>query len=198
MRAVLQQADQAQLRERAGATPRSRTTKTGGVGRAVGDIKSAAVQADQPPVAIPRPPRGRRRDRPHQPLIQLPQRLFPQPAARLGDGAFARHLDRRRPPDRAQPVQQAAQHLAQARSHVERQRDDVVDHHMCQQIAFTLARTAALRQHLTHLFERERSGDHPKADVVADAHTGWQGGGCSTHGAYSLLSTADLGIEGVM
>src|SRR4051794_20772867 len=55
MRAVLQQADQPQLRERAGATPRSRTTKPGGVGRAVGDIKSAAVQADQPPVAIPRP-----------------------------------------------------------------------------------------------------------------------------------------------
>jgi hypothetical protein len=45
---------------------------------------------------------------------------------------------------------------------------------MRRQIAFTLARAATLRQHLTHLYKRKRSGDHPKADVVADTHAGWQ------------------------
>src|ERR1700759_2574450 len=64
---------------------------------------------------------------------------------------------------------------------------------MRRQIALTLARTPGLHQHLTHLLERDRSGDHPKADVVADTHAGWQCGGSSTHGAYSPPVHSRLG-----
>src|ERR1700759_5591205 len=67
---------------------------------------------------------------------------------------------------------------------------------MRRQIALTLARTPGLHQHLTHLLERDRSGDHPKADVVADTHAGWQCGGSSTHGAYSPPVHSRLGDKG--
>jgi hypothetical protein len=93
----------------------------------------------------------------------MPQRVFAEAAVRLREGVLAGQLDRPRPPHPAQPVQQHAEHFAHARFHIERQCDNVADHHMRRQIAFTLARTPALRQHLTHRFQRNRSGDHSEA-----------------------------------
>jgi hypothetical protein len=84
----------------------------------------------------------------------------------------ARHLDRPGAPEPAQILQEAAQDLAGAGAHVEREGDDVVDHDVGRQVALALARPAGLGQDPPHPFGRERRGDHAQADVVAEAAAG--------------------------
>jgi hypothetical protein len=102
------------------------------------------------------------------------------------------HPDRVVAPQPAQPLQEAAQHLAGAGAHVERQRDGVVDHDVRRQVALALARLAGLGQDLPHLLERERPGDHAEADVVAEADAGGKAGGDTGHGCRSSESSASM------
>ena len=85
------------------------------------------------------------------------------------------------PHSQRRPFQQAAQHLAGARAHVERQRNGVVDHHLRRQVALALARLARLGQDLLHPLGRKRPGDHAEADVVADTDAGRKAGRNTSH-----------------
>ena len=181
VRAVLDQGHEADLREGALATAGLRTPEGATVLLGVGDVEAGAVQADQAPHPIPRPLGGRRRDRSHHPLVQPVQRLRTQARAGLRDAALAGHPDRLRTPEPAQALQEAAQHLAGAGAHVERQGDGVVDHDLRRQVALALAGLAGLGQDLPHLVEREGPGDHAEADVVAEADAGGQAGGGTGH-----------------
>jgi hypothetical protein len=167
VRAILHQRHKAQLWEGALATAGPGHAKFDPVRRGVGHLQAGAIQADQPPVPVPRPLAGAGSDGAHHFLIEPAQRRFAQTTARLRNAALARHLDRLGTPQPAQPLQQAAQHLARARTHVERQGDGVVDHHLRRQITLALARPASLRQYLAHPFGRHGPGDYPKADEVA-------------------------------
>src|SRR3954454_4115498 len=89
MRAVLDQSHKAELRESALPAAGARTPKGGAVRRGVGHIQARPVQADQPPVAIPRPLAGAGRNGAHYFFIEPPQRRFAQAAARLRDAALA-------------------------------------------------------------------------------------------------------------
>jgi hypothetical protein len=91
-----------------------------------------------------------------------------------------------RPP--AQSLQKAAQHLPGAGTHVKREDDGVVDHHLRGQIALALARLAGLGQDLPHPGGRERLGDHAEADVVAETDAGGQAGGSTGHRCRSRKS----------
>ena len=117
----------------------------------------------------------------------------PRRRAGLRDAALARHPDRLGTPEPAQALQEAAQHLAGAGAHVERQGDGVVDHDLRRQVALALARLAGLGQDLPHLVERERPGDHAEADVVAEADAGGKAGGDTGHRCRSSESKRQHG-----
>src|SRR5215203_2578284 len=96
------------------------------------------------------------------------------------------HLDRFGAPQPAQPLQQAAQDLAGAAAHGERQGDRVVDHDLRRQVALALARLAGLGQDLANPVRRERPGDHAEADAVAQTDAGRQAGRSAGHHRRSL------------
>jgi hypothetical protein len=70
VRAVLDQGHEAELREGARATAGLGAPEGGTVLRRVGHVEAGAVQADQPPLAVPRALGGGRRHRPHHRLVQ--------------------------------------------------------------------------------------------------------------------------------
>ena len=181
MRAVLHQSYEAKLRESALATAGARRPEAGTVLLGVGHIQAGAVQADQPPLPIPRPLGGVRRNRAHHLLVELAQRRLAQAGAGLRDTAPARHLDRPSAPEPAQALQEAAQDLAGAGAHVERQGNRVVDHNLGRQVALALARPAGLGQDPTDLVRRKRPGNHAKADVVAETDASRKAGRCTSH-----------------
>src|SRR5215208_4051581 len=181
MRAVLYQSHEAKLREGALATAGARIPKAGAVLLGVGHIQAGAVQADQPPRPIPRPLGGVRRNRPDPLLIQAMQRRRAQAGAGLRNAAPARHLDRLSAPEPAQALQEAAQDLAGAGTHVERQGNSVVDHNLSRQIALALARPAGLGQDPTDLVRRKRPGNHAEADVVAKTDASRKAGRSTSH-----------------
>src|SRR4051794_23889955 len=172
MRAILHQRHEAKLWEGTLAATGARSAEVSDVLGGVADIQAGAVQADQPPLPIPRPFGRARRNRLYHLLVQPAQRRFAQPTAGLRDATLARHLDRLRTPQPAQPFQQTAQNLSGAATHVERQRNGVVDHHLCRQVALALARLARLGQDLLHALGRKCPGDHAEADVVTDPDAG--------------------------
>ena len=181
VRAVLDQRHETQLGESARAAAGLGTPEGGAVLLGVGHVQAGPVQADQPPLTVPRALGGGHRDRPRHPLVQATQRRLAQAGAGLRDAALARHLDRLGAPEPAQSLQEAAQDLAGAGAGVERQRDGVVDHDVGRQVALALARLAGLGQDLTHLVEREGPGDPAETDVVAEADAGGQAGASTSH-----------------
>lgn len=101
--------------------------------------------------------------------MQLPHDLKAEPRAGLADGGLACDLDRNG--GIAQPLQafhKAAQHLPAGRVHVERQRNDVIDHHMRRQVALADAALARRCQHSADPSQGEGLGDHAKAHIVGD------------------------------
>jgi hypothetical protein len=65
-------------------------------------------------------------------------------------------------------LQQTTQHFAARRVHVERQRDDAIDHDMGGQIALADAGFAGRRQHRMHLADGERPGDDAHTDQISN------------------------------
>jgi hypothetical protein len=186
--AVLHQRHETQLREGALAATGARRAERGAVRPGVGDVQAGAIQAGQPPAAIPRPLAGTGGDRLHQLFVEPPQRRLSQPATRLRDAALAGDLDRLGAPQPAQALQQAAQHLAGARAHVKRQGDRVVDHHRRRQVPLALARLAGLGQDLAYPLGRHRPGDHAETDVVAQPNAGRKAGRNTGHRCRSRIT----------
>lgn len=164
---ILDQCHEADLRVGAAAATAPGPPERQIVRLLVGDIERTAVKADQPPVPVPGPLRRPNRNRRHDRIIQVAQRLPPEPRARLRDARLARHLERHRGIN--QPLnafQQTAQHLAIRGLHVERQRDHVIDYDMRRQIALPQACLPRCRQDRPHLRQREGLRDHTKTDVI--------------------------------
>src|SRR3954464_13594814 len=149
-------------------------------------IQAGAVQAHQPPRPIPRSLGGVRRNRPDPLLIQPMQPRLAQAGAGLRDAAPARYLDRLSAPEPAQALQEAAQDLAGAGAHVERQGNRVVDHNLGRQVAFALARPAGLGKDPTDLVRRKRPGNYAEADVVAQTAASRKARRSTSHRSRSL------------
>jgi hypothetical protein len=142
VRAILHQGDEADLRK--GAAPAAGAGPAEGfiVGRIVGDIERAAVDADQPPAPIPGAPRRLGGDRPNHLVVQLTQRLPSKPRTGLRDAGLPRHLDLNRRVQPLDALQQATKHLPTGRLHEQRQSDYVIDHHVSRKIALPDTRFA--------------------------------------------------------
>jgi len=190
MRAILHQRHKPQLRIGTRPTPAARAPKPGLVGRGVRHVQTGAIQTDQMPAPIPSPARGTGGDRLYPLLVELAQRRLAQPGARLREAALTRHLHHTRAPQNPQPLQQAAQHLAQAGAHEQRQGNHVIHHHRRRQVALAHARLASLAQHLVHLLQRKRLGDHPKSDVIAHPNPSRQAGSNTPHHRPSAIQSA--------
>jgi CheY-like chemotaxis protein len=67
-----------------------------------------------------------------------------------------------------------AQNLPIGRPHVERQSDDVINHHMGGRIALPQAGAIRLAQGFADLLEREKLSDNTQADVIGNAAPGRQ------------------------
>lgn len=148
-----------------------RTAKGGGVGFGVRRIQRGPIHAHQAPVAILPALRPFRRDGAHPVPIQPLQGLRAQPCARLGDrrtSRVAQAVGRRTQP--AKPFDQHPQHLAVGRLHVQRQRDDVVHHHLRGQLPNALAMTTGRREHPIDFRTRNPAGQHPHTDKIRDPH----------------------------
>src|SRR5215210_8060738 len=91
-----------------------------------------------------------------------------------------------RAPEPAQALQEAAQDLAGAGAHVERQGNGVVDHNLGRQVALALARPAGLGQNPTDLVRRKRPRNHAEADVVAKTDASRKAGRSTSHRSRSL------------
>src|SRR3954454_21288957 len=89
-------------------------------------------------------------------------------------------------PEPAQALQEAAQDLAGAGAHVERQGDRVVDHNLGRQVALALARPAGLGQDPADPVRRKRPGNHAEADVVAQTDASRKAGTSTSHRSRSL------------
>ena len=167
MRPVLHQADEADLGIGALALAHARPAEGGVELGLVGRLERAAVETDQSPTLEPGAPGRRRRDGLDRFIVQAPRHFGAQPRARLRNAGFSGRLDRGhgilQPP---KAFQQAAQHLSARVIHIERQRDDVINHDMRGQLAVTNARLAGLRQDFMNLGDRERLGDDAKADEI--------------------------------
>src|SRR6202163_772732 len=101
--------------------------------------------------------------------MQLTHRFPTEPRAGLRNTRLARHFDgRRRVEKPLHTLEQAAQHLAIRRMHIERQRDHIINHHMSRQIELADTGRPRCRQHRMNLAHREGLGDHPKTDVIRD------------------------------
>ena len=170
VRAILDQRDKADLRISAGAATGSRAAEGGLVCRLIGHIKCAAIQADQPPLPIPGPPRRFDCDWPHHLVVQFAHRLPSEPRAGLRDAGSARHLDGLRWTE--QPLdafQQASQNLARRTLlHVQRQSDDVIHHHMRRQITLAYRCSARHRKRRANRIDRERLCNHTQTDGIRD------------------------------
>lgn len=188
VRAVLRQRRETRSREGARAATGPGHAKFAPVGRGVGRLQTGAVRTDRSPVPIPRPLAGGSGNRPHRPRMRPARRYFSKPAARPRNPALARHPDRLGAPRPAPPFQQNAQHLACARTHVERRGNGVIDHHRCRQVALAFARLAGFRQHLAHPFGRHGPGDHPKADRVAQTRASREAGRNTGHRRQSRIT----------
>src|SRR5947208_2868342 len=184
MRAILQKRDEAQLRISTRSPAGGGTPKLVFVLLGVGHIQGAAVQANQSPSSIPRPARLFRSDRYNYLLIQSPQGFRAQTGARLRNAALAGgphgFLGLGQPLD---AFQQAAQHFPIGRLHVQRQRDHVVHHQMRWQFSLPDAGLTSRSQNRIDFLPRNRSADHPKADVIRDSASGGQTGKSASHGA---------------
>ena len=71
-------------------------------------------------------------------------------------------------------AQQAAQNLTVGGPHIQRQRDDVIDHHMRRQVALADTGALGLLQNLRDFLGGEKLGDHAEANVVSDPAAGRQ------------------------
>jgi hypothetical protein len=119
--------------------------------------------------------------------VELTQRRLAQPGAGLREAALARHPHHTRAPQNPQPLQQAAQHLARARAHEQRQSNHVIHHYLRRQVALAHARPAGLAQHLVHLLQWKRLGDHPKTDLIAHPNPGRQAASNPPHHRASAI-----------
>ncbi len=115
------------------------------------------------------------RYRSHHRVIEFLHWFSAQTAARLGNAGLAGDLHfGRRVEQPLHAFQQATQHLAIRRPHIQRQCDDVIDHHMRRQIAFADAGTIGLLQDLMDFLGGKELGNDAEADVVRDTAAGRQ------------------------
>src|SRR2546428_11456162 len=102
-------------------------------------------------------------------VIQLLQRRGAQSAARLRNAGLTGYLHlggRIEQPLHA--FQQATQYFTIGGPHIQRQRNDVIDHHMRRQIALADASALGLLQNLMDFLDGEELGNHAEANVVSD------------------------------
>jgi hypothetical protein len=150
------------------------TTKLLFVFRSIGGVQRAAIQTDQPPPTVPGSLGAFLGNGEHHSFVQLFQRLGSQPASRLRDSRLAGDPYRyRRIQQPLHSFQQTTQYFAIRRSHVQRQRDHVVDDDVSGQIPLTDAGAFGLLQNRIHLLARKKSGNHAQADVIGDAAPSW-------------------------
>ena len=141
----------------------------------VGHVQRAPVNAHHAPLPVPGPGLARPGQRAHQALVQALERFIAQARAGLRDGRVAGHAQ---PPgglrQPLQAIQQAAQHLAAGRMHMQRQRHGEEHHQVVRQQALADAGPLGLAQHLVNAMHRDGRRDGPQADVVRDPRTSRQ------------------------